>query len=145
MDKTPHNPSRKAIARVKNPLPAPTHCRYCESAVTIEKNSAIYGRDFGGWPWIYLCTNSSCRAYIGMHPFTAIPLGTMADQKLRDARKHCKPVFNQLWQSGKMTRTRAYQWLAEKMGIPAGDCHFGWFTVEECQIAKQICEGFERG
>ncbi|WP_241647479.1 zinc-finger-containing protein [Rosenbergiella metrosideri] len=66
----------------------------------------------------YLCTHSSCRVYIGMHPFTAIPLGTMADHKLRDARKNCKPVFNQLWQSGDLTRTRAYHWLAEKMGHP---------------------------
>jgi len=64
----------------------------------------------------------------------------MADQKLRDARKHCKPVFNQIWQSGRMNRTRAYQWLAEKMGIPARECHFGWFNVEQCQMAKKICE-----
>ncbi|EFC56414.1 hypothetical protein ENTCAN_06719 [Enterobacter cancerogenus ATCC 35316] len=38
-----------------------------------------------------------------------------------------------------MTRTEAYQWLAEKMGIPVYECHFGWFTVEQCQAAIRHC------
>lgn len=33
--KTPWNPSRRALVRVKNPLPAPTHCLFSAAPVVI--------------------------------------------------------------------------------------------------------------
>ena len=138
--KTPSNPSRKATARVKNPLPTPTSCPFCDGLVRIGTHEEVYGRDYSDWPYVYIC--ESCRAYVGLHPFTAIPLGTLADQKTRDARKKCKPSFELLWRSGKMTRTQAYEWLAGKLGIPVGECHFGWFTPEQCEKAEKICNQY---
>lgn len=135
--KTPSNPSRKATARVKNPLPAPTQCHHCSGAVRIGTHEEVYGRDYSDWPYVYLC--EGCGAYVGLHPFTSIPLGTLADQRTRDARKKCKPAFEHLWKSGRMSRTDAYRWLAEQMGIPFGECHFGWFTAEQCEKAELIC------
>ncbi|WP_074139080.1 zinc-finger-containing protein [Enterobacter kobei] len=135
--KTPANPSRKATARVKNPLPVPCSCRFCSGHVRVGTHEEVYGRDYGDWPYVYLC--ESCRAYVGMHPFTSIPLGTLADQRTRDARKKCKPAFERLWKSGRMTRSEAYEWLAGKLGIPVGECHFGWFTPEQCEEAERIC------
>ena len=52
-NKTPWNPSRRATARVKNPLPAPTTCPYDGGPVEIVNNSAIYGREYGEWPWAF--------------------------------------------------------------------------------------------
>lgn len=135
--KTPLNPSRKATARVKNPLPVPAICRFCGGEVGLKTHREVYGRDYGDWPWVYMC--SCCRAYVGLHPFTAIPLGTLADKATRDARKQCKPAFESLWRGGEMSRTQAYEWLAKRLGIPVGECHFGWFDVERCQQAQQIC------
>lgn len=134
--KTPANPSRKATARVKNPLPAPSACCLCGGNVRIGTHQELYGRDFSDWPYVYLC--EVCGAYVGLHPFTAIPLGTLADKQTRDARKNCKLPFERIWKSGDMTRTEAYHWLAEKMGIPIHECHFGWFTVEQCHAAMDI-------
>lgn len=129
---TPLNPSRSATARVTNPLPTPTTCRFCGGAVHLVQNDAIYGRRFGEWPWAYLCT--SCRAYVGLHPFTAIPLGTLATAAIRKARSEAKDAFNPLWLSGHMTRREAYAWLAGALGIANIDeCHIGWFDVEQCQ------------
>lgn len=129
--KTPWNPSRRATARVKNPLPTPTKCPYDGGAVEIVNNSAIYGREYGEWPWAFLCR--SCRAYVGLHPFTAIPLGTLADEPTRDARKRAKAAFNPIWQSGAMTRTDAYIWLARRLDIENHEeCHIGWFDVATC-------------
>ncbi|WP_407330594.1 zinc-finger-containing protein [Enterovibrio sp. 27052020O] len=133
--KTPWNPSKKATARVKNPLPAPTECRYCTGEVSAVKNSAIYGREYGEWPWLYLCTG--CRAYVGMHPFTNIPLGTLANQMTRDARKEHKPTFERLFESNLMTRNEAYTALASKLGIEKEECHFGWFDAPMCEAAAQ--------
>ncbi|EBX2183603.1 hypothetical protein E1A40_08815 [Salmonella enterica subsp. enterica serovar Aba] len=137
--KTPWNPSRKATARVKNPFPAPELCRFCGGAVRISTHWEIYGRDFSDWPWVYLC--DCCGAYVGMHPFTNIPLGTLADKPTRDARKRCKPAFESLWRNGDMTRSEAYAWLAQQLGIPLQECHFGWFDIRQCERAKQICQG----
>ncbi len=58
------------------------------------------------WPWVYIC--EGCGSYVGMHPFTDIPLGTLADAATREARKECKapiqrcarklPVLSQKWE-----------------------------------------------
>ena len=122
--KTPWNPSRKATARVKNPLPMPTECSCCGGdRIDIVENGSIYGRNYGDWPWLVICL--SCEAYVGLHPFTAVPMGTLADERTRKARKECKAPFESLHHSGRLTRTEAYQRLAAKMGIPLDECHFG--------------------
>lgn len=133
-EKTPWNPSKRATARVKNPLPAPTECPHCCGEVKVAHHDEIYGKAYGEWPWAYLCTG--CRAYVGMHPFTNIPLGTLADAPLRKARKECKQPFEMLWQSKKMTRDEAYEGLAYHMGLSVEECHFGWFGIEQCHRAR---------
>lgn len=139
--KTPLNPSRGATARVKEPLPAPAICHYCGLSVRIAGHSEIYGRNYGDWPWLYVC--NGCGAYVGMHPFTDIPLGTLADAATRRARKNCKPAFDALWRNGEMTRSAAYEWLAAQLGIEKEACHFGWFDIETCERARNICLALE--
>ncbi|MBB2918291.1 zinc-finger-containing protein [Cupriavidus alkaliphilus] len=137
---TPWNPSRTATARVKNPLPAPTHCPFCSATVEIVSNEHIYGRAYGDWPWAYRCTGRKCHAYVGLHPFTNIPLGTLADAPTREARKRAKTAFNPIWESGRMTRAEAYAWLAGALGIDnVEECHIGWFDVQTCQRVVAAC------
>ncbi|MBO0505296.1 hypothetical protein FED29_017875 [Aeromonas veronii] len=139
-EKTPDNPSRKAVLRVSNPLPVPSSCNICgELAVRIGTHGEVYGREYSDWPYVYLC--ECCGSYVGLHPFTAIPLGTLADRKTREARKSCKEPFERLHRTGVMSREQAYAWLAKAMGIPTGECHFGWFTAEQCTAAKALCLG----
>lgn len=136
---TPWNPSRRATARVENPLEVPDRCRHCGGACQIVNNSQIYGREFGEWPWVVLCT--SCRAYVGLHPFTGIPLGTLATPAIRKARSAAKDAFNPLWQSGRMSRSEAYAWLAGALGIAkVEECHIGWFDVEQCHAVVQAVQ-----
>lgn len=135
--KTPWNPSKSAIARVKDPAPPPEICQYCnQEHVEITHHYEIYGKPYGNWPWVYRCT--VCNAMVGMHPFTNIPLGTLADLSTRKARMWVKNVFNPIWKSGQMTRSEAYEWLADAMGIPKERCHFGMFTLDECNTALSI-------
>jgi hypothetical protein len=130
---TPWNPSQRAMARVINPLPTPTRCPNCGSKVEIICNSRIYGKKYGKWPWTFQCVSEKCNSYVGMHPFTNIPLGTLADTKTRQARKRAKAVFNPLWQNGPMSRKEAYQWLASALNIvDYENCHIGWFDVMTC-------------
>jgi hypothetical protein len=132
------NPSRKACARVKDPMPAPTDCPYCEHHVSIRHHVEVYnGRSFSEWPWMYVC--DMCGARVGMHPFTNIPLGTLADEETREARKRCKPAFERLWQELGWQRDIAYAWLAKQLGIQPAQCHWGLFYPETCERARQLC------
>lgn len=134
--KTPWNPSRTATARVTNPLPQPTTCHYCSGKVSIVNNDKIYGSSYGEWPWAFLC--DGCGAYVGLHPFTSIPLGTLADAPTREARKRAKDAFNPLWRTRLMTRREAYAWLAKMLGINVDECHIGWFDEATCKRVVEV-------
>jgi hypothetical protein len=129
--------SKKAERRVKDRLPIPTSCPHCAGTVAFASNSEVYRRAYGEWPWIYLCQAESCRAYVGTHPETNLPLGTLATAAMRAARKAAKEQFNALWQGGRMSRTDAYAWLAGALNIPVSACHFGWFNEAQCARALQ--------
>lgn len=131
--------SRKALKRVKNPLPTPKTCNVCTSpCVELVCNDEIYnGRQYGDWPYAYLCDD--CGAYVGLHPNTDIPLGILADSETREARKIHKQAFLKLQASRSWSRREAYAWLAEAMNIPVGECHWGWFDKSQCEKAGAIC------
>lgn len=131
--KTPSNPSKTATKRVKNPLPVPTVCNMCGGTVVIKTHKDIYGRDYSDWPYAYGC--NSCGAYVGLHPFTNIPVGTLADKPTRAARNRCKAPFETIHKDGYLNRTDAYKALAKKLEITVETCHFGWFDIEMCEKA----------
>lgn len=117
----------------------PTKCRHCGADVSYVNNRVIYGQSYGKWPYAYLCTNAECGAYVGVHPKTEIPLGTLANHQEREARKRAKVVFNEIWQTRKlMGRSMAYMWLAKEMNIHTDECHFGMFSVEQCEQALEL-------
>lgn len=138
-EKTPWNPSKKATARVKDALPAPTKCPHCGGQVGIKKNSVVYnGRTYGEWPWVYMCLNRGhCDSYVGMHPFTNIPLGTLANPEIRESRKKVKNIFYAYLDKADVSRSKGYQQLAAMMDIDKSECHFGWFDVDACDKAEK--------
>lgn len=129
-----------AVRRVKNRLPRPEQCRYCAGPVALVNNREIYnGRSFGVWPYAYWCR--ACDAYVGLHPHTGIPLGTLANKALREARKQNKSYFLILLEAGEFPdRKLAYLWLAKRLKIPVEACHWGWFEEEMCERAGAICK-----
>jgi hypothetical protein len=60
---------------------------------------------------------------------------------MREARKRAKAVFNPLWQSGRMSRTDAYAWLADQLGVAVAECHIGWFDVAQCDRVLAAISG----
>lgn len=132
--------SRRALARVKDRLEIPTTCPMCQGPVDLTSNAEIYyGREYGDWPYAYLCRG--CGAYVGLHPSTDLPLGTLADKATREARKIAKADFFTLVRirfGG--DRSAGYAWLAKQMGIPASICHFGMFDQQQALQAQQVLE-----
>lgn len=137
VNSNPWNPSAVAISKVKDPLPKPIFCNCCGGDVRIAGHGEVYGKCYGKYPWVYLC--DSCGAYVGMHPFTDLPLGTLAGLETRKARNYSKRPFEKIWRDGYMTRNEAYQWLSEKLAISKKDCHFGMFDEQTCKKAYVFC------
>lgn len=132
---TPNNPSFSATKRVKNPLPVPTVCDICSSNSIVScTNDKVYSsKKYGEWPWIYMCND--CKSYVGMHPFTNIPLGSLANYELRMLRTQSKKVFYEYMDSTGISRTQAYVNLAKAMKMTVNECHFGWFKEDDCKRA----------
>ena len=110
----------------------PTICRYCGSPVVYTSNAEIYGKEYGTGK-CYLCRN--CRAFVGVHPGTDTPLGTLANEELRKWRKEAHFWFDRIWKKPTRITTRynAYGYLARKMGLPREETHIGMFEKEQCK------------
>lgn len=78
-----------------------------------------------------------CDAHVGCHRGTTRPLGRLANAELRRAKMAAHAAFDPLWKSGRMSRSEAYAWLADRLGIEADVCHIGMFDVAMCEL---VCE-----
>ena len=58
---------------------------------------------------------------------------------MRRWRNSAHALFDPLWQSGRMSRSQAYEWLAEKMGLTKPHCFIGGFTEAQCKAMVEIC------
>jgi hypothetical protein len=137
----------KRVNRIPDPLPAPTVCPNCGGRVYLVHNSEVYnGQAYGVWPYVYACEDKVCGSYVGLHPNSYVPLGTLANRPLRNARRLAKEAFNPLWQGFKyaerrrMARTEAYTWLAQRLGIPKSQCHIAWFDEPTCYAVVAHCK-----
>lgn len=129
--------SRRALRKVRDRLPPPTACPYCGGPVELVANDLIYGRKYGRWPYAYLC--EPCDAYVGLHPVTDLPLGTLADAETRKARKRAKEPFMRLVDARFAgDRVAAYAWLAEQLRIDPRLCHFAMFSADRCAAVLAV-------
>lgn len=112
-------------------------CGYCGGVAELADSAEVYwGHSYG---YIYLCR--PCGAWVGCHPNTMQPLGTLANAELRQWRNHAHASFDVLWRGprAKMKRQEAYAWLAEKLNLTKEECHIGLFTIEQCKRVVQVC------
>ena len=75
-----------------------------------------------------------CDAYVRVHTGTNIPVGTMADRKLRKLRNEAHKHFSKLIRDDYMTKQEAYQWLAGLLGAPQREAHIGYLSEYYCNI-----------
>jgi hypothetical protein len=120
-------------------------CSYCRSPATLVTGAQLYPRrpelaERRFWE----CAD--CQAWVGCHtpqgdddPECPRPLGTLADASLRRWRNSALALFDPIWQSGQMTRSQAYEWLAREMGLPKQRCHIGGFNEAQCKRVAEIC------
>jgi len=126
-------------------------CPYCLQAAKLVGGEAIYPNrpdlfDLKFWQ----C--APCEAYVGCHKKGAliashpkkkfsngtVPLGRLANAELRASKSRAHWAFDPLWKGGPMTRTAAYRWLADELGIPLERCHIGEFDVNQCRRVASL-------
>ena len=66
------------------------------------------------------------------------PMGALADEALRDARRAAHAAFDPLWQQGALTREAAYEWLAGALAIPVLRCRIGRMDLADCSRIVEL-------
>lgn len=140
------------LIRLQKDAPACPYC--CEPSRFYLSSEIIYnGRDFGP---CYVCR--PCSAWVGAHRDTLLPLGRLADKRLRELKVRVHAAFDPLWRNladaypdvtvvpkrlSMLARARAYAWLGNVMLIEPEHCHIGAFSPERCEQALSIIESYK--
>ncbi len=128
--------------RFPNWIDPPACCDACGGpAVLVHNGAALYnGYNTGKWPYVYFCL--CCEAATGCHEGSIYPMGRMADKVTRSWRNKVHQAFDPMWKGWRMSRTHAYQWLAELMKIPPWDPlpHIGEMDLETCKRAIRLLQ-----
>lgn len=110
-------------------------CPYCNRDAELMDGTQVYPRRADlRVKNFWVCV--PCGAHVGCHGDTSMPLGTLADAKLRRARNKAHEAFDIIWKSGKLTRSEAYFRLSRLMGIRKKDAHIAMFDERMCQRAR---------
>lgn len=120
----------------------PEGCNICGSPVKFTDSIEVYHtRSYGN---IYLCVNAKCGARVGVHKDNNYPLGTLADEATRKARKKAHAMFDRLWKGKKLDRKDAYKEMQKIMGMSEEEAHIGRFSVEQCNYPiEQLQDGYK--
>lgn len=132
-------------------------CPYCARPALFVTGEVIYPHrpDLYGLRF-WRC--APCDAYVGCHKAGTHavyngrqrkhdgtePLGRLANAQLRSAKRMAHAYFDPLWQSQGQarfrSRTLAYKWLSERMGLPPERTHIGEFDVLQCHEVVELCK-----
>ena len=117
-------------------------CPYCGSTVVYRSAKGIYSKRYEN-AMLYVCSKyPECDAYVKCHPGTRIPMGQLADKKLRTLRQQAHKSFNRLFESGLMSRKCAYEWLSETIMLPQGWTHIGELGEYYCNEVIRESENY---
>ena len=133
----------KKPKRARNQAP---RCPYCGNTMLLRSAEGIY-RDNSRNTMRYVCRSyPACDAYVRVQPGSNLPLGTMANGKLRALRRETHHYFDQLHKRGIMSKDEAYLWLAEILAVPMSRAHIGMMgeyycglVIAESKKLLQVC------
>ena len=128
----------------------PEKCPYCGSPVVLRSADGIY-KDNKNNTKLYVCSRyPACDAYVRTHFGTDLPVGSMADHRLRTLRRQAHQHFDQLYKSGLglMSKQEAYHLLASIIQAPLSHAHIGYLGEYYCNVvieaASKLLENHRR-
>lgn len=133
----------KAGQPVPEPVPLPSRrrvsCDYCGKAAGLIAGKEVYPhRPELAERHFWVCW--PCDAWVGCFDRgdRDEPMGELADEALRDARRAAHAAFDPLWQQGALTRETAYEWLAGAMATPVMRCRIGRMSLADCRRVVEL-------
>lgn len=109
----------------------PPKCAECGSPM--ELRNSRFGKFWG-------CTKfPMCKGAHGAHE-DGRPLGIPADRATKQLRIKAHEAFDRLWKGRQMTRSKAYRWLQEQLGLSSAACHIGQFDADKCKQVIKVCQ-----
>jgi hypothetical protein len=125
---------------VSGPIP---ECPYCKKPAECATGADIYlHRPDLSEKKFFVCR--PCHAYVGCHASTGKPLGRLANAELRKLKMAAHAVFDPLWKNGCFSRSAAYAWLSDALGISPDECHIGMFDEEQCRKVVDVCAAWAK-
>lgn len=128
--------------------PAPI-CPYCNIASELKPNSVVYGDNSKYQANIWLCVNyPRCDAFIGVYPAPSapIPVGTMANGRLRFLRSQIHRLLEPRWRKSKtwkitpgerLSKNAAYKQVASQLGW-GNKLHVAVLDEDQCLKALNV-------
>jgi hypothetical protein len=111
-------------------------CPYCGKDASLVHASVMYRNKSQRWLWYCGCVPGG--AIVGCHDVSTVPLGTLANQELRQLRILVHRHLDTLWQSNKLTRNDTYRILAKKLKLKHKNCHIAMFNIDQCNNAIHV-------
>lgn len=98
-------------------------CELCDGSVIYPHRPELATK------WFYRCPE--CHQWIGCHPGTKTPLGTIPTQEMKKARMIIHGLIDPLWRKGIVPRGKIYKMLSKELGT---EYHTGWTkSLHECR------------
>lgn len=114
-------------------------CPYCGRHVLLRSADGIYKENMQN-ARLYVCSAyPECDSYVRVHPGTAIPVGSLANGKLRALRRAAHRHFDKLHECGLMSKSDAYNWLAHTLQSPQSQAHIGYLSEYCCNLVISEC------
>jgi hypothetical protein len=113
-------------------------CQYCRKEARLVTGKHIYPhRPDLSRKRFWRCDN--CDAHVGAKE-NGDPRGPLANARLRQLRMEAHAAFDPYWKGGSMSRTKAYKWLADQLGITEREAHIGSSDEEFCRRVLKLCK-----
>lgn len=116
-------------------------CPYCNSTTKVVSEEFIYGKKYSGRSIVCCDRFPTCDAFVGCHS-DGTPLGRLANKHLRASKINAHNAFDRIWKDCYMTRTEAYEWLSDELGIDEEYTHIGMFSIKTCQKVVELSNKF---
>lgn len=127
----------KKKGKTKNP-----NCPYCGSHTVIRSAEGIYAANYENTMLCVCSKYPECDAYVRCHTGTRIPMGELADRKLRELRMETHRRFDRLFKSGMMTKKEAYTWLSGEILLPMEKTHIGELREYYCNEIIRVSDHY---
>lgn len=121
----------------------PVRCDYCNGHAKLVNGGKLYPHR-PDLKRLLFWHCAACSAWVGVHRGTQRPLGRLATAQLRRLKMLAHGAFDPIWKSKLKTRSEAYSWLAEAMGLTKDETHIGLFDEDQCRKVAELANAFMR-